>query len=253
MPAPIKAEDIRKLLRAGKKAKAEEKFGKRAVAQEARRMAAKAKKQKEQAAKLKSEAKATSKKQSKIAKSSAGAEGARRATKKTRQQKAEAAFKKSEEKRKSLKEVQGPRPKPKTVKDKKTQAKLDAEMKAELEGKTPRSRRERIKAATKPKDRRRAKKLTQGRESDEAFEARMSREARAGGVEDVGRRRSQRGSARDPLFDYERSQANRLLRGQDQAPMTVDDMIKMYEGRKAGGGIQRGMGAALRGGGKVRK
>ncbi len=81
----------------------------------------------------------------------------------------------------------------------------------------------------------------------------MSREARAGGVEDVGRRRSQRGSARDPLFDYERSQANRLLRGQDQAPMTVDDMIKMYEGRKAGGGIQRGMGAALRGGGKVRK
>ena len=81
----------------------------------------------------------------------------------------------------------------------------------------------------------------------------MAREARQGGVEDVGRRRAQRGSARDPLFEYERGQANRLLRGQDEAPMSVDDIMKMYSGKKRGGTLGRGMGKALRGGGKVMK
>ena len=67
------------------------------------------------------------------------------------------------------------------------------------------------------------------------------------------RRRAQRGSARDPLFEYERGQANRLLRGQDEAPMSVDDIMKMYSGKKRGGTLGRGMGKALRGGGKVMK
>lgn len=245
------ASKIRKLLKANQRPKAEKEFGKRPVAQEMRRMAEKAKKEKEAAKKMRAEGKATGKKAETRAKSGKGAEGTRKAAKKSKQQKAREAFERSEKKRKAQKVV----PSKTTVgikrPTKKLQEQMDKEMAEELKGRTVRSRRERIKKATDPKKLRKARRLSEGRESAEAFEARMAREARSGGVEDVGRRRAQRGSAPDPLFQYERSQAAGLMRGDGEVPMTVDEMMKMMGGRKKGGTLGRGMGKALRGGGTV--
>ena len=129
-----------------------------------------------------------------------------------------------------------------------------AEMEKELRGGTSVPRRERLKDATDPKKLRQARKLSEGRESTEAFEARMSREARQGGGRDVGRKSAQRGSAPDPMFEYEASQASRLMRGEGSAPMSIDDKMKLI-GRKKGGKVSkpRGVGCAVRGYGKAMK
>jgi len=233
-----KAAQIKEALKSGTRAAAEKTFGKRAVSQELRRMADKLKKEKDK----------------KIAKK-AGAAGSIKKQKMTKQEKATAAFKRSEAKRKKLKEVKPKKPvKVKRVVSKEAQAKLDKEMAEELKGRTVSSRRKRIKEATDPKKRRKARKLTEGRESSEAFEARMSREARQGGGRDVGSRGAQRGSSPDPMFEYEASQASRLMRGEGDAPMTVDDRMKMI-GRKKGGKVSkpRGVGCATRGYGKAMK
>tara|TARA_B110000977_G_scaffold148495_1_gene188291 strand:- start:960 stop:1706 length:747 start_codon:yes stop_codon:yes gene_type:complete len=239
-----KAAQIKEALKSGTKAAAEKTFGKRAVSQELRRMAVRLKKERD----------------AKIAEK-AGAMQSIKKKKMTKQEKATAAFKRSEAKRKKQTETKAKKPvKVKRVVSKEAQAKLDKEMAEELKGRTVKSRRERIKKATNPKKRRKAKQLTEGRESSEAFESRMSREARQGGGRDVGSKGAQRGSSPDPMFEYEASQASRLMRGEGDAPMTVDDRMKML-GRKKGGSINkkktnkkpRGVGCATRGYGKAMK
>ena len=237
-----KAAQIRAALKEGSKNQAIKQFGARAVAQELRRLTAAAEKVK----------------QAKIADTpNVQAMGSVQAKKMTRQEKAARAYKKVQEATSKQKIVQSVDDflkaggKLTTVPANKTKV-YRAEMERELRGGTSVSRRERLKKATDPKKLRQARKLSEGRESSEAFEARMAREARQGGGQDVGRRRAQRGSAPDPMFEYEASQAARLMRGEGDAPMSVDDRMKMI-GRKIGGKVSkpRGVGCATRGYGKA--
>jgi hypothetical protein len=239
---PTKAENIMKLVDKGNKDKAIAEYGKQAVAQAVRRATAKA--EKEKAKKIAERPKVQSMSSFKRNKMS-------------KQEKATAAYKRIEKANSkaaivnSVDDFIKAGGKIQTVPANKAKVYRE-EMEAELKGQTARSRRERIKQATDKKKQRKARKLTQGRESDEAFESRMSREARAGGVEDVGRKRSQRGSAPDPMYDYERGQAADFLRGKDKPFM--DEYERMMSFKK-GGKISKpkGCGAATRGYGKAMK
>jgi len=243
-----KAAQIRAALQKGTKDAAEKQFGKRPVAQELRRI----------------EKAAAKEKDVKIAEK-AGAMQSVKKQKMSKQEKATKAYKrvqKAVSKQQIVKSVEdfisaGGKIS-KVPKDK--AAVYRKEMEEELKGRTVPAKRERIKSATDRKKLRQARKLTEGRESSEAFESRMSREARQGGGRDVGSRGAQRGSSPDPMFEYEASQASRLMRGEGDAPMTVDDRMKMI-GRKKGGkvskkktqGKPRGVGCATRGYGKAMK
>ena len=239
---PTKAENIMKLVDKGNKDKAIAEYGKQAVAQAVRRATAKA--EKEKAKKIAERPKVQSMSSVKRNKMS-------------KQEKATAAYKRIEKANSkaaivnSVDDFIKAGGKIQTVPANKAKVYRE-EMEAELKGQTARSRRERIKEATDKKKQRKARKLTQGRESDEAFESRMSREARAGGVEDVGRKRSQRGSASDPLYDYERGQAADFLRGKDKPFMDEYERMTSF---KKGGKISKpkGCGAATRGYGKAMK
>ena len=239
---PTKGEKILKMVSNKQQAKAEAEFGKPAVRQAIRRQAEAAEKAK----------------QAKIDKTpNVQAMSSVKRKKMTRQEKAARAYKKVQEATSKQKIVQ-------SVDDflkaggKLTTVPADkakvyrAEMERELRGGTSVSRRERLKKATDHKKLRKARKLSEGRESSEAFEARMAREANQGGGQDVGRRRAQRGSAPDPMFEYEASQAARLMRGEGDAPMSVYDRMKMI-GRKIGGKVSkpRGVGCATGGYGKA--
>jgi hypothetical protein len=233
---------IRAALKEGSKNQAIKQFGARAVAQELRRLAAAAEKVK----------------QAKIADTpNVQAMGSVQAKKMTAQEKATRAFNKvqratsKQEIVKSVDDFIKAGGKITTVPKDKAQV-YRAEMEKELRGGTSVPRRERLKEATDPKKLRQARKLSEGRESTEAFEARMAREARQGGGRDVGRKSAQRGSAPDPMFEYEAGQASRLMRGEGSAPMSIDDKMKLI-GRKKGGKVSkpRGVGCAVRGYGKA--
>jgi len=245
----------------GGKAKAESEFGKPAVAQAIRRAAS---------SKAREAAKATKETDKKISKRGVGAMPALKRRKMTRQQKAEAAYKrvlkanKPVNLKKSMKDYLDAGGKISTLPPKKVKQYRE-EMEKELRGQTDRGRRERLKEATDKKKQRQARRLTQGRESDEAFEARMAREARQGGGADVGRRRAQRGSVSDPLYDLELGQANRALRGQDKLESDLTEVFRKKGGtvklRKGGSTVKkpkkktankpRGVGCATRGYGKA--
>ena len=246
----------------GGKAKAESEFGKPAVAQAIRRAAS---------SKAREAAKATKETDKKINERGVGAMPALKRRKMTRQQKAEAAYKrvvkanKPVNLKKAMKDYLDAGGKISTLPPKKVKQYRE-EMEKELRGQTDRGRRERLKEATDKNKQRKARQLTQGRESDEAFEARMSREARQGGGADVGRRRAQRGSVSDPLYDLEVGQANRALRGRDELePRELTEVIRKKGGtvklRKGGSTVKkpkkktankpRGVGCATRGYGKA--
>jgi len=247
--APTKQDKIMSLISAGKKNEAKAEYGSQAVRQAESRA---------KAAELKKAAKEEANTIKKINKSNAGTPRTMKKEKASKQSKAEAAYRRLQEANSKAKVVQ-------SVDDFiKAGGKIEkvpaekaavyrAEMEMELKGKTSRAARNRIKDATIKKKARQAKKLTQGRESDADFEARMALEARKGGVEDVGRRRSQRGSAPDPLYDYERSQAESFLRGRDKPFM--DEYERLTSFKKGGkiGTRPRGVGKALRGYGKAMK
>ena len=241
---PTKGEKILKMVSNKQQAKAEAEFGKPAVRQALRRQQAAADKAK----------------QAKIAETpSVQAMSSVKRNKMTRQEKATRAFnkvKKATSKQQIVKSVDDflkAGGKITTVPAAKAKV-YRAEMEKELRGGTSVPRRERLKEATDPKKLRQARKLSEGRESTEAFEARMAREARQGGGRDVGRKSAQRGSAPDPMFEYEAGQASRLMRGEGSAPMSIDDKMKLI-GRKKGGKVSkpRGVGCAVRGYGKAMK
>ena len=249
---PTKQDKIMNLVNAGKRDEAKAEYGAQAVRQ------AESRANKARPAELKKAAKEEAKTIEKINKSGAGTARTMKKEKTSKQRKAENAYRRIQEANSKAKVVQ-------SVDDFiKAGGKIEkvpaekaavyrAEMEMELKGKTSRAARNRIKDATIKKKARQAKKLTQGRESDADFEARMAREARAGGVEDVGRRRSQRGSAPDPMYDYERSQAESFLRGRDKPFM--DEYERLTSFKKGGkiGTRPRGVGKALRGYGKAMK
>jgi len=262
---PTKQDKIMNLVNAGKRDEAKAEYGAQAVRQ------AESRANKARPAELKKAAKEEAKTIEKINKSGAGTSRTMKKEKTSKQRKAENAYRRIQEANSKAKVVQ-------SVDDFiKAGGKIEkvpaekaavyrAEMEMELKGKTSRAARNRIKDATIKKKARQAKKLTQGRESDADFEARMALEARKGGVEDVGRRRSQRGSAPDPMYDYERSQAESFIRGRNKPEMGEDeysDFIKELSGVlgfKKGGKIKkqstarlRGVGKALRGYGKAMK
>lgn len=225
------AEAIRAALKSGTTAEAVKKFGKRPVYQVLRR---------DQAAK------------DKAVKAKAGAMPSVKKEKMSKDAKAKAAYERAKRKADKLKEVKSKKPvKVKRVKDSATQKKLDEEMRRELKGETVKSRRERIKKASNPKKRRKAAQLTQGRETSADFEARMSREARQGGGTDVGRKKANRGSSSDPLYDYEAGQASSFLRGKDKPFMDeYEKELTELINRNKGGSV-RGVGCAKRGYGKA--
>lgn len=245
----------------GGKAKAESEFGKPAVAQAIRRAAS---------SKAREAAKATKETDKKISERGVGAMPALKRRKMTRQQKAEAAYKrvlkanKPVNLKKAMKDYLDAGGKTSTLPPKKVKQYRE-EMEKELRGQTDRGSRERLKEATDKKKQRKARQLTQGRESDEAFEARMAREARQGGGADVGRRRAQRGSVPDPLYDLEVGQANRALRGRDELEPDLTEVFRKKGGtvklRKGGSTVKkpkkktankpRGVGCATRGYGKA--
>ena len=245
----------------GGKAKAESEFGKPAVAQAIRRAAS---------SKAREAAKATKETDKKISERGVGAMPALKRRKMTRQQKAEAAYKrvlkanKPVNLKKAMKDYLDAGGKTSTLPPKKVKQYRE-EMEKELRGQTDRGSRERLKEATDKKKQRQARRLTQGRESDEAFEARMAREARQGGGADVGRRRAQRGSVPDPLYDLEVGQANRALRGRDELEPDLTEVFRKKGGtvklRKGGSTVKkpkkktankpRGVGCATRGYGKA--
>jgi len=230
---------IKALLKQGKKGAAEKDFGKRAVAQVIRRDKAKAEKE-----------------MAKRVADKAGAMPSIKKEKMSKQQKATAAFKRAEAKAKKLKDTPPKKPvQVQKVKSKEAQAMLDDEMRRELRGETVKARRERLKKATDKKKQRKARKLTEGRESSEEFEARMSREARQGGGQDVGRRKANRGSASDPLYEYEAGQASSFLRGKDKPFLDEyeKDLVDIVSRKKGGKVSPRGCGKALRGYGKAMK
>lgn len=240
------------------KAAANKQFGKKAVDS-----AVKSEKAKERFAKAQIRAKKKSDsekkaKDKKIESKGAGATGVRRRKKMRAEDKARAAYEKFQKASSKIKKTE-------SIEDflkrggeiselpRSMQAFYRKEVEKELKGQTSRPLRELRQSQTDRKKRRQAAKLTEGRETTEAFERRMAREAEAGGVEDVGPRRSQRGSQRDPLYEYERSQAAAFLRGQDtpQSESQIKDLVEMFTTKKKGGTVGRGMGKALRGGGKV--
>jgi hypothetical protein len=252
--------DILKMVAEIGKAAANKQFGKKAVDS-----AVKSEKAKERFAKAQTRAKKKSEsekkaKDKKVKEKGAGAMGVRRRQKMRREDKAKAAYKKFEEATSKIKKTE-------SIKDflkrggeiselpRSMQTFYRKEVEKELKGQTSRPLRELRKEQTNVKKRRQARKLTEGKETTEEFERRMSQEARAGGVEDVGARGSQRGSQRDPLYEYERSQAAAFLRGRDapQSESQIKDLVEMFTTRKKGGTVGRGMGKALRGGGKVSK
>jgi len=254
-----KTEIIKAIANIGKAA-ANKQFGKKAVDS-----AVKSEKAKERFAKAQIRAKKKGEsekkaKDKKVKEKGAGAMGVRRRQKMRQEDKAKAAFEKFEKATSKIKKTE-------SIKDflkrggeiselpRSMQAFYRKEVEKELKGQTSRPLRELRKEQTNVKKRRQARKLTEGKETTEEFERRMSKEARAGGVEDVGPRGSQRGSQRDPLYEYERSQAAAFLRGQDapQSESEVKDLVEMFTTRKKGGTVGRGMGKALRGGGKVSK
>ena len=196
----------------------------------------------------------------KVKEKGAGAMGVRRRQKMRAEDRAKAAYEKFEKATSKIKKTE-------SIKDflkrggeiselpRSMQSFYRKEVEKELKGQTSKPLRELRQSQTNRKKRRQARKLTEGKETTEEFERRMSQEARAGGVEDVGPRRSQRGSQRDPLYEYERSQAAAFLRGKDspQSESNIQDLVEMFTTKKKGGTLGRGMGKALRGGGKVSK
>lgn len=225
------ADAIRAALKSGTTAAAVKKFGKRPVYQVLRR---------DQAAK------------DKAVKAKAGAMPSIKKEKMSRDAKAKAAYERSKKKAEKLKEVKSKKPvKVKKVKDSATQKKLDDEMRRELKGETVKARRDRIKKASNPKKRRKAAQLTEGRETSADFEARMSREARQGGGTDVGKKKANRGSGSDPLYEYEAGQASSFLRGKDKPFMDeYEKELTELINRNKGGSV-RGVGCAKRGYGKA--
>ena len=254
------ASTIMKAIKEVGKAAANKQFGKKAVDS-----AVKSEKAKERFAKAQLRAKKKTDaekklKDKKIESKGAGATGVRRRQKMRAEERAKAAYEKFEKATSKIKKTE-------SIKDflkrggeiselpRSMQAFYRKEVEKELKGQTSKPLRELRQSQTNRKKRRQARKLTEGKETTEEFERRMSQEARAGGVEDVGPRRSQRGSQRDPLYEYERSQAAAFLRGRDapQSESEVKDLVEMFTTRKKGGTLGRGMGKALRGGGKVSK
>ena len=252
--------DILKAIANIGKAAANKQFGKKAVDS-----AVKSEKAKERFAKAQLRAKKKSDAEKKlqdkkIESKGAGATGVRRRKKMRAEDRAKAAYEKFEKATSKIKKTE-------SIKDflkrggeiselpRSMQAFYRKEVEKELKGQTSKPLRELRQSQTNRKKRRQARKLTEGRETTEEFERRMSQEARAGGVEDVGPRRSQRGSQRDPLYEYERSQAAAFLRGQDspQSESSIKDLVEIFTAKKKGGTLGRGMGKALRGGGKVIK
>lgn len=254
-----KTEIIKAIANVGKAA-ANKQFGKKVVDSAVKSEKAKERFAKAQIRAKKKETSERKTKDKKVAEKGAGAMGVRRRQKMTREQKAKAAFEKFEKATSKIKKTE-------SIKDflkrggeiselpRSMQAFYRKEVEKELKGQTSRPLRELRKEQTNKKKARQARKLTEGKETTEEFERRMAREAQAGGVEDVGPRRSQRGSQRDPLYEYERSQAAAFLRGKDspQSESEVKDLVEMFTTRKKGGTLGRGMGKALRGGGKVSK
>lgn len=254
-----KAEIIKAIANIGKTA-ANKQFGKKAVDSAVKSEKAKKRFTKAQLrAKKKTDA-AKKAKDKKIESKGAGATGVRRRKKMRAEDKARAAYEKFKEATSKIKKTE-------SIEDflkrggeiselpRSMQAFYRKEVEKELKGQTSKPLRELRQSQTNRKKRRQARKLTEGRETTEAFERRMAREAEAGGVEDVGPRRSQRGSQRDPLYEYERSQAAAFLRGKDspQSESDIQDLVDMFTTKKKGGTLGRGMGKALRGGGKVIK
>tara|TARA_R100001480_G_scaffold105320_2_gene107752 strand:- start:1458 stop:2231 length:774 start_codon:yes stop_codon:yes gene_type:complete len=252
-----KTEIIKAIANIGKAA-ANKQFGKKAVDS-----AVKSEKAKERFAKAQLRAKKKTDaekkaKDKKIESKGAGATGVRRRKKMRAEDKARAAYEKFQKATSKIKKTE-------SIEDflkrggeiselpRSMQAFYRKEVEKELKGQTSRPLRELRQSQTDRKKRRQARKLTEGRETTEAFERRMAREAESGGVEDVGARRSQRGSQRDPLYEYERSQAAAFLRGKDspQSESDIQDLVEMFTTKKKGGTLGRGMGKALRGGGKV--
>jgi len=252
-----KAEIIKAIANIGKTA-ANKQFGKKAVDS-----AVKSEKAKQRFAKAQLRAKKKTdaqkkEKDKKIESKGAGAAGVRRRKKMRAEDKARAAyekFKKATSKIKKTESIEDFLKRGGEISElpRSMQAFYRKEVEKELKGQTSRPLRELRQSQTNRKKRRQARKLTEGRETTEAFERRMAREAEAGGVEDVGPRRSQRGSQRDPLYEYERSQAAAFLRGKDspQSEADIQDLVDMFTTKKKGGTLGRGMGKALRGGGKV--
>ena len=252
--------DILKAIANIGKAAANKQFGKKAVDS-----AVKSEKSKERFAKaqLRAKKKTDAEKKlrdKKIESKGAGATGVRRRQKMRAEDRAKAAYEKFEKATSKIKKTE-------SIKDflkrggeiselpRSMQSFYRKEVEKELKGQTSKPLRELRQSQTNRRKRRQARKLTEGRETTEEFERRMSQEARAGGVEDVGPRSSQRGSQRDPLYEYERSQAAAFLRGQDapQSESSIKDLVEMFTTKKKGGTLGRGMGKALRGGGKVSK
>ena len=252
------ARQILQFIKESGKAAANKEFGKKAVDS-----AVKSQKAKERyaAAQIKARQKTENQKKQKDKKvkaKGAGAMGVKRRQKMRAEDKARAAYEKFKEATSKIKKTE-------SIEDflkrggeiselpRSMQAFYRKEVERELKGQTSRPLRELRQSQTNRKKRRQAAKLTEGRETTEAFERRMAREAEAGGVEDVGPRRSQRGSQRDPLYEYERSQAAAFLRGKDspQSEADIQDLVDMFTTKKKGGTLGRGMGKALRGGGKV--
>ena len=252
--------DILKAIANIGKAAANKQFGKKAVDS-----AVKSEKSKERFAKaqLRAKKKTDAEKKlrdKKIESKGAGATGVRRRQKMRAEDRAKAAYEKFEKATSKIKKTE-------SIKDflkrggeiselpRSMQSFYRKEVEKELKGQTSKPLRELRQSQTNRRKRRQARKLTEGRETTEEFERRMSQEARAGGVEDVGPRGSQRGSQRDPLYEYERSQAAAFLRGQDapQSESSIKDLVEMFTTKKKGGTLGRGMGKALRGGGKVSK
>jgi len=254
-----KAEIIKAIANIGKIA-ANKQFGKKAVDS-----AVKSEKAKERFAKaqLRAKKKSDSEKKAKdkkIESKGAGATGVRRRKKMRAEDKARAAYEKFEKATSKIKKTESieeflERGGEISELPRSMQAFYRKEVEKELKGQTSRPLRELRQSQTNRKKRRQARKLTEGRETTEAFERRIAREAESGGVEDVGARRSQRGSQRDPLYEYERSQAAAFLRGKDspQSESDIQDLVEMFTTKKKGGTLGRGMGKALRGGGKVLK
>jgi len=225
------ADAIRAALKSGTTEAAVKKFGKRPVYQVLRR---------DQAAK------------DKAVKAKAGAMPSIKKEKMSKEAKAKAAYERSKKKAEKIKEIKSKKPvKVKRVKGPATQRMLDDEMKRELKGETVKARRDRIKKASNPKKRRKAAQLTEGRETSADFEARMSREARQGGGSDVGKKKANRGSSSDPLYEYEAGQASSFLRGKDKPFMDeYEKELTELINRNKGGSV-RGVGCAKRGYGKA--
>lgn len=249
---------ILKIVAEAGKAAANKQFGKKAVDS-----AVKSEKSKKRFAKAQLRAKkktdaAKKLKDKKIQSKGAGATGVRRRQKMRAEDKARAAYEKFKEATSKIKKTE-------SIEDflkrggeiselpRSMQTFYRKEVEKELKGQTSKPLRELRQSQTNRRKRRQARKLTEGKETTEDFERRMAREAEAGGVEDVGPRRSQRGSQRDPLYEYERSQAAAFLRGKDspQSESDIQDLVEMFTTKKKGGTLGRGMGKALRGGGKV--